>query len=172
MNIQDLLKGYKVNRAKVRIAHLEIEQLQDLLSTQIKYDESTDEVIEGMSLPAVVISDGGGKSGKISSPTESVAFAYLIEWRADPPARLEIRQKITNLLSSIYGMELSIKLVDGAMTALTDRQRFVIEHLYFEGLSWMRVAEAFEQQFEYREEVTLKRYRKEALDKLDEVMRA
>lgn len=171
MDIQRLLKSYKITKAKIKIAHLEIEQLTDLLTKQLQHDESPVEIIEALSLKCGA-SNSGGSSGKISSPVESVALNYLIEWSADPPGRQEIRQRIIDIKSGVYGMELDCQLVESALTALTDREKYIIEQLYFEGLSWVKIMEYFEQEFEFREERTLKDYRHRALSKMDEVLRS
>lgn len=170
MDIQGLLKAYKMNRAKIKIAKLEVDQLQELLKGQLLYDESHVEVIEAMALKSPS-SEGGSKTHKISQPTESIALSYLVEWSQDPPDRAEIKHRIAQIKSVIYGLDLDVQMVESALTALTDREKYIVHQLYFEGLSWARIIEDFEREFEFRDERTLRRYRKEALNRMDKVLR-
>jgi hypothetical protein len=172
MDIQQLLKEYRVSKAKIRMAELEIEQLTDLLRQGTRVNtESTAEVIEAMILGRT--SDPGSTvcSGRVSSPTENVAMTYLIEWAKEPPAAAEIRTRVADIRSAIYGLSLGVRMVDRALEALNEREKWVIENLYLEGLSWRMIQENFAGRFEDRDERTLKRYRREGLNKMDEVMR-
>lgn len=172
MNIQDLLKNYKSNKAKIEMATLEIEQLSSLLQQpeQIQ-DESQEETIEAMSLATGTTCEVICFTNKFNSKTENVAMSYLLEWSKDPPTKQEIRNRMNDIKSAMYPLELEVKIVERVLGVLTERQRYIINLLYFERCSWTRITEMYEDNFERREETTLRRVRKEALDSMDAVMK-
>lgn len=150
MDLQGLLKSHKMNRAKLKLLKLELAQMV----------ESTQELIEALSLRAPSI--GGIRCSSIGSKVENVALMDKTP---------EVNEDIIKISGSIYRLEYLVNLVDSAMEALTEREHYIITLLYFEEQSWQDLTDIYNKKYEFREERTLKRYRKEALNRLDEALK-
>lgn len=173
INIQDLLKNYRENRAKVNFIILENEGWETLLKQDLQpIDTDEKEVIEEQCLSASVITDTPRSiTNKFNSKTENAALNYREYLNRKPLTKPEIRDVIKKNKEKITVLEMDVKLVDTVFLPCLDvKEEFIIRSLYFEGYSWHEITARFAEKFDAREEPTLKDMRKYALQKMGDII--
>jgi hypothetical protein len=127
MSITERLKEHTLNICRCK----------ELLR-QLKRIDS--EIIEGLALPAVVISDMPKSfTGKITNPTANISAAY--------------QHEKTLILREIISLTNNIESIENALKCLTKKQRYVIERKYFDGLTWTELSIEFCETFPLYTEV-------------------
>lgn len=172
MDIETLLKNYRINKAKIRCGELEIEGLEEYIKKGPQYDSTKDEEIEGMSLAVNASDMPRSVTNKFHSIVEDVAMSYCREWAKRPPTPLEVRERIAEIKSRIEPLRQEVKIVDEViLPCLNAKELFVIKKLYIEGYSWKEITEIYADEFDIKEERTLKDIRKFAFQKIKEVIK-
>lgn len=187
MIIEDKLKSYNYNTARLDWLKVEVQNLQDrieLLKKELKrtegIKETDEETIEALTFGNRSL-DGQstGKGSPNRYKLENIALRYKEEQRELEKPResediiSEIRQlrgKINNYYNEIGELKKEIACVKACMKVLTREERFVIERQYFDGLQWRFICVEYMKEFgEPKEERTLKSYRQRAIKKMEAV---
>ena len=99
-------------------------------------------------------------------------MSYCREWAKRPPTPVEIRERIAEIKSRIEPLRQEVKIVDEViLPCLNAKELFVIKKLYIEGYSWKEITEIYADEFDIKEERTLKDIRKFAFQKIKEVIK-
>ncbi len=171
--IEQLLMDYKENKAKLKMADLEIEGLEEMLhSGKLLFSEKDSECIEGISMKARAV-NGMPKNidNRFRSTTEDAALNYHNESVSitDPQS---IRERIVELKNRTYLLRMDVCQVETALELLTREQRFIVEQYYIEGYNWHEIEEQYELNFRFRyTERTLQTWRDKAIKKMESVIR-
>lgn len=171
--IDEILKEYRVNKAKVRCGELEIDGIEEYIrSGRMESREMPTETIEAMSISAKPLSDiPASKTNKFHSIVEDVAIGYWDEWAKKPPTREELQERISNIKSRIYLIRQEVTLVEEVLLpCLGQKERFIIECLYVDGYSWNDIVKMYSGKYEAREYETLKTMRNYAMKKMQDVI--
>lgn len=168
--IVQLLRSYKSNLAKIQLYKIEIEGLEEMLAVgKVSVIEDERDCIEGFCMKANTVTDMPIHKS-IKSSTEKAALSYRDEQNWEPEDSYSIRNKIREVKSRKYRLEMEIKQVDTMLTVLSKEQRFIIEQYYIEGYRWPEIQEQFELNFKQLYTLnTLYAWRDKALEKMDSV---
>jgi len=170
--IVQLLRRYKSNKAKIQLYNIEIEGLEEMLSAE-KYRviEDERECIEGICLKANAITGMPVYHNSLfSSSTEKAAFTYHEEQIWEPEDSYTLKNRIREIKSRMYRLEMEVRQVDAMLTVLNREQRFIIEQYYIEGCRWPEIQKQFELNFKQLYTLnTLYAWRDRALEKMDSV---
>lgn len=170
--IIQLLRRYKSNKAKIQLYNIEIEGLEEMLSLgMVSVVEDERDCIEGICMKANTYSDMPLYKGThFRSSTEKAAFSYRDEQLWESEDSFSIRNRIREIKSRMYRLEMEVRQVDAMLTVLGKMQRFIIEQYYIEGCKWPEIAEQIELNFKQTYALnTLYAWRDKALEKMDSV---
>ena len=85
----------------------------------------------------------GMPSGKGYKPTSPVEYEVL---SGEKQAEI-LKQWIKDEHSRIYPLQIEVEQVTGALNALPEQQRFIIESRYFENMYWREVEDRFNDKY-------------------------
>lgn len=170
--LEILLKKYRENTSDYHIALESFKNLENQLVLHKKPSslENTEEVIQGLAIGAVALSDMPKSiTNKINSPTESVAMNYLYYLQ---PSELEIKAIKATLAEkarTLHQLNHEITLVDNLLISLTDKESFIIKNIYFKGFTATQVMWMFNNEFHHCMLTSIKsifRMKYQALEKM------
>lgn len=169
--IVQLLRRYKSNLAKIQLYNIEIEGLEETLALgKLSAEENENDCIEGLCMKANTITDMPlNKNNLFRSTTENAAGSYRSEmkWESDDTY---CKNKIRELKSRMYRLEIEVRQVDAMLTVLSREKRFIVEQYYIEGHRWPEVMDQFELNFKQNYTLnTLYAWRDKALDLINGV---
>jgi len=84
-----------------------------------------------------------------------------------------LKEWIKDDQSRIYLYQIELEQINGALNALTDQQRFIIECKYFEGMFWRDIEITFNDKFRQQNYITyegLKKMNKESIELMAEIL--
>lgn len=153
--IEDALRDYKRKKSVIDTTRERIKVFQNAL----EHPEDHWGIFLGSSW-AIGIPRGEGYGG-----TSAVEFSVLTE----EEERELLKQWISDEQSRIYPLEVEVRQIEGALSALTKQQRFIIECKYFEEMFWRDIEISFNNTFRQQNYITyegLKKINKEAVEVL------
>lgn len=156
--IEKALRDYKRKKSIIETTLLRIEQFKKA----IEDPDSFRGVFLGTPRePGMPRGTGGGSSVEIEITDKERAVELLQEWIKDDKSR-------------IYPYQIELEQINGAMTALTIQERFIIECKYFENMFWNDIEINFNDKFRQKNYITyegLKKMNKEALGLLSDILK-
>lgn len=171
--IDELLKNYRENKARVMCRKIDKEGYEkQLMYKGTIYIEPDKETIEGLAMPAVMISDmPRANTNKFHSATEAAAEHYQEETINENDFDVfEIKEKIKELEYEIEQLQRDVDIVDAAMVALDTKEQFAIRKRYIEGYYISEIVIMFAEKFKYGSETTIKNMISDSLEKMDRVV--
>ena len=81
-----------------------------------------------------------------------------------------IKEWIAEDKNRIYRCNLQINIIEGALTALTDQERYIVRLKYFERMSWNNIEINFNNQFKQKNDITSEQLRKLSTQILDNLL--
>lgn len=173
--IVQLLHAYKCNKAKIQLYNIQLEGLEELinLSERLHSVESPNDCIEGIALKTNTVSDMPKyNNNQFRSTTEKAALLYQDEMEWTSEDRSALLQKIKDIKSRMYRLDMDVRQVDVMLNVLPKEQRFIIEQYYIEGYRWPEILEQFTLNFNIVYTLnTLYAWRDKALEKMFSVYR-
>jgi hypothetical protein len=150
-NIKNLLNTYRENKAILEEKKKAYESFKKLLQYGNKKPNFTvDECIEGMSLPSPTLSHiPRSVTNKFSSVVENVFLNYQEEMKPNRFNNQKILQSMADITVDIESLIDSITLTDNLVNALTDKNRYIIEHTYIYGYTNKETNIFYNQKFPY-----------------------
>lgn len=157
--VDEALKGYVADRARAAHLALEIAELEGRLSmaeAALAGDEAGPR--------AQVISDMPHGTG-VGNPVEELAIKLASGWL--PADIKQMRGELAALKEEHARVAARVGYVETWLSALTERESWVVLHQYSEGETWRNVIEDYRREYgEYISKETLKRMRGTAFRKV------
>ena len=160
--VKQMLQSYREDKARCQYLDNEIPQLEKmaeaLRSEMIDDAVSITQVISDMPR-GTSVSDPTGKLGALFAAGYTPEHIRQVEKQIKAKKRERARKQVT------------VTLVDSALTGLTDRERFVVERKFIDGMFWRELIEAYKAAFEmHYSKSALKKITDAALDKISRIM--
>lgn len=112
----------------------------------------------------------GMPTGKGYKPTSMVEYQVLSEEK-----QIEIlKQWIRDEQSRIYPLQIEVEQITGALNALTEKERYIIECKYFENMIWRDVEIHYNEKYRQRNYITfegLKNNNRRALELMTRILK-
>jgi hypothetical protein len=166
MNIENILKEYKVKKSYVDTTLARIEQWKYVLNHPELwevdfYDENLYKSIDYSGMP-------GAPRGSAPAPSsvENCAMNKMLN-------ESKLKDWIRNDQSRLFLKKLEVEQIETALNSLTSQERFIIELKYFDNMFWKDIEINFNHRYRPQNYVTfemLKKKNKEALNKLKHVL--
>jgi len=160
IDLEKILKEYKIKKSIVDTTNSRIQAYTDAMSNP--------ELIAswGYSINTRELGMPGAPLRNTSSPIEreicdsELTIEAIQEWISDDRSR-------------IYKYSLQVNIIEGALKALTEQEKYIIELKYFERMSWNNIELSFNSEFKQKNDITSEQARKiniQATDNLLEVL--
>lgn len=162
MNIkttEDMLKTFKEKKATIQITLERIEVYKRALNNPEEHG--------GLFLGSS--RDPGMPTGKGYKPTSEVEYQVLSR---EQQAEL-LKEWIWDEHSRIYPLQIEVEQLTGALNALTEQQRFIIESKYFENMYWRDIEMSYNDQYRKKNYITfegLKNINRKSLELLAKIL--
>jgi len=160
--VKQMLQSYREDRARCAYLENEIPQLEQMAEAL-----RTEMVDDAVSITQVISDMPRGTS--VSDPTGKLGALFAAGYTPDHIRQVEkqIRAKKRELAKK----RITVTLVDSAMEGLTDRERFVAERKFIDGMFWRELIEAYKNRFEMLySKNALRNLSDTALDKMCRIM--
>ena len=160
--VKQMLQSYREDKARCQYLENEIPQLEKMADTLRK--EMVDDAV---SITQVISDMPRGTS--VSDPTGKLGALFAAGYVPDHIRQVEtqIRAKRRELSRK----QITVTLVDSALTGLTDRERFVVERKFIDGMFWRELIEAYRGTFAmHYSKSAMKKITDTALDKMSRIM--
>lgn len=142
--IEDRLKEYKEKSSTIETTLARI----DVYKKAIDNPDSFTDIYSGSTIE---IGMPGGKGGKPISPVERT----LENTEENREEIIEtLREWIKEDSSRIYPLQIEREQVEGALNALTEQQRYIVERKYFENMIWKDIEKNLNDKFRQRNFIT------------------
>lgn len=167
MDIENLLRKHLEKQAQLSFKTLDKEGLEKILQYHNQSsEESTNEVIESLSLSSIAISDmPKSQTNKFNSVTENTMLHYKDE--APEIDIIDIKSKINALKAEIEPLDKDVKRVNTFLSGLSKEEFLVINERYIYNQKWEYVSNAYYESFHQPRHIeTLKNIRNEAFNKM------
>lgn len=142
--IEDKLKEYKENSSTIETTLARVKAYEKALENPTSYTQ----------ISFSTQSDMGsikGKGGVPSSPVEK----EVINKENDEMLIVEnLKEWIKEDLSRIYPLQIEKEQIDGALNALTEQQRYIVERKYFENMMWKDIERSLNDEFRQQNFIT------------------
>lgn len=142
--IEDRLKLYKKRSSTVETTLARVHTYKEALENPKSY------TLIGFSSQ----SDMGSIKGKGGMPSSPVEQSVVRQEENQEQVIEHLKEWIADDLSRIYPLEKEIEQIDGALNALTQQQRYIIELKYFEKMTWEEIAREFSDKYRQQNYIT------------------
>lgn len=137
--VKQMLQNYREDKARCQYLENEIPQLErlveELRSTMIEDSVSITQVISDMP-----------RGTSISDPTGRLGMLFASGYVPDHICKVEDEIKIKK--REMGNKLITVTLVDSAMTGLSDREKFVIQKKYIDGVFWRELIDSYKDRFD------------------------
>lgn len=160
--VKQMLQNYREDKARCQYLENEIPQLEKMA------DALRSEMIDDAVSITQVISDMP-RGTSVSDPTGKLGALFAAGYTPEHIRQVEtqIRAKKRELANKL----ITVTLVDSAMGGLTDRERFIIQGKFIDGMFWRELIEAYKGTFAMLYSKTaLRNLSDTALDKMCRIM--
>lgn len=150
-DLEIMLRNHLKNEAKLTEIKLKQEEYEERLQyAGTVYQESKDEAIEGMQLPAQVISDiPKSNTNKISDTTYNTVVGYNKETNyINKEDRVYLESKIEQCKKERGNLDKAIVRVNNMLQQLSNEEEFIIKSYYMKKSKWDYVANAYFEEFQ------------------------
>jgi hypothetical protein len=150
-NLKKLLGNYRQNKAILEEKRKIYQSLKEILEEENKKPlDTVEESIEGLSLASPVCSHiPRSVTNKFSSVVENVFLHYENDTVPDRYNQKRILEKMAALQKDMISLIDAITLTENLLNALTDKSRFIIEKIYFEGYTNNETSLLYNEKFRY-----------------------
>jgi hypothetical protein len=150
-NLKKLLGNYRQNKAIFEEKRKIYQSLKEILEEENKKPLDTVEgSIEGLSLASPVCSHiPRSVTNKFSSVVENVFLHYENDTAPNHYNIRKIMGKMAELQKDMLSLIDAITLTENLLNALTDKSRFIIEKIYFEGYTTNETSLLYNEKFRY-----------------------
>lgn len=174
MNIEETLKSYLEKKSRIMVLEIRIKKAnEELFFANQPFKENERDAIEGMQMSATTIKpDKSSPTNRVTSATENTAAHYREEkFYKNEFEIMTIKKDIKKWESEKIQLEKDIVEIDAALDSLTKEEQFIIQMFYFEKMIWRKIESTYELSFKFfKDEDTLKRIRKDALEKIKRIV--
>ena len=160
--VKQMLQSYREDKARCQYLENEIPQLEKMA------DALRSEMIDDAVSITQVISDMP-RGTSVSDPTGKLGALFAAGYTPEHIRQVEmqIRAKKRELANKL----ITVTLVDSAMGGLTDRERFIIQGKFIDGMFWRELIEAYKGTFAMLYSKTaLRKISDAAIDKMSRIM--
>lgn len=150
-DLETMLRNHLKNEAKLTEIKLKQEEYEERLQyAGTVYQDSKDDVIEGMQLPAQVISDiPKSNTNKISDTTYNTAVGYSKEINhINKEDRAYLESKIEQCKKERDILNKAIVRVNNMLQQLSNEEEFIIKSYYMKKSKWDYVANEYFEEFQ------------------------
>ena len=166
-----MIKKHKQNKSRLECAKIRLEGLKDNINKGYGIKETDRETIEGMTYSKNV--DGMPGSPSNDSKVERIVTTYREEQdRLRKPKSGDMFDEKRMLEEKIKRLQYEVDLVEAMLRALTTDERYIVEMKLIEEMSWQSLVKSYmEENKMYKDERTLRRIKKQAIDKMENVLK-
>ena len=160
--VKQMLQSYREDKARCQYLENEIPQLEKMA------DALRSEMIDDAVSITQAISDMP-RGTSVSDPTGKLGALFAAGYTPEHIRQVEmqIRAKKRELANKL----ITVTLVDSAMGGLTDRERFIIQGKFIDGMFWRELIEAYKGTFAMLYSKTaLRKISDAAIDKMSRIM--
>lgn len=157
--IEDALRDYKRKKSVIETTRERIKVFKRAL-------EHPEENWEVYLWPSIDITMPRKQGGYKESTVEHAALEGEKKYR-------RLKEWIKDDKSRIYPLEIEVKQLEGALNALTEQQRYIIECKYFEDMFWKEIEISYNNTFSQQNYISqegLRKVNREALELLSEIL--
>lgn len=169
-DVETMLKEHRDNVSKLKELGLKRDEYQERLNyAGTVYEDSKEEVIEGMQLSGQVISDiPRSNTNKISNTTYNTVVNYNKEiFHVNKEDRKSLENKIEKCDKEIERLRKVIARVENIIEPLSKEEKFVIEAFYMYKAKWDYISDEYYEKFRKPKSIKqLQTYRDTALERM------
>lgn len=160
LQLEKILKEYKTKKSIINTTNARIQAYTDAINNP--------ELISSWSYSINNRELGmpGAPLRNTSSPIEACICAESLTIET-------IKNWINEDKSRIYKSNLQINIIEGALKALTEEERYIVELKYFEKMKWSNIEISFNNQFKQKNDITSEQTKKinvQAINNLLEIL--
>lgn len=146
MRIEERLKTYKQDKARMKVLEIKLSELQKYLNNPV---DLRSEMIEGLGLSAAPLDEKPGRvsARPIGRPVERITIEVEQEDMRIDALKSEIASRIVTIQEELDRLRIGIEPIEAALEGLSDRERFVVEQFFIEKLTWYVIRSRFEQRY-------------------------
>lgn len=154
---KDMLRAYRACLGRCKHLEVEIERLQ----------READGIRRGLAAEVATNSgalpDGMPRGTTVGNPTERLGLMLASGYKSDD--LIEIEAQIETLRAELGQKSITVHFVEAWLQGLTIKQRWMVEHQFFDGMSYAQMNPLYRNEFcEPCSRYTLRRLSKEALN--------
>lgn len=138
-SVDEALKSYTEDKA--RAMHLEIE----IGEMERRYNAAVSSLTEDEASPKAQVITGMPHGTAVGHPTEDIAIRLASGWM--PPEFKDMREQIDKLKDEYRPLEMRVRYVEAWLGALSNRERWIMEHQFMKGEFWRDVINDYNTQF-------------------------
>lgn len=169
-DVERMLREHRDNESKLTELELKREEYQERLEyAGTVYEDSKEDVIEGMQLSGQAISDiPRSNTNKISNTTYDTAVNYNREIKhINKEDRIYLENKIQQCNKEIDRLNKIIVRVKNMMNPLSREEKFVIETFYMDKAKWDYISDEYYEEFRKPKSIKqLQTYRDTAVERM------
>lgn len=159
---KEMLRNYRASLGRCKHIEVEIERLRRE-AERIGRDVAADVATNSGAQP-----DGMPRGTAVGNPTERMGLMLASGYK--PDAIVEIEAEIAELEAELGQKRITVRFVEAWMQGLTLKQRWMVEHQFFDGMSYAQMNPLYRKEFgEPCSKYTLRRLSKEALSSVFEM---
>ncbi len=161
--IEDRLKEYKENSSTIETTLARIKTYEKALEDPSSYTHI------GFSTQ----SDMGSIKGKGGIPSSPVESAVLKKENDEMLIVENLKEWIKEDKSRVYPLQIEKEQIDGALNALTEQQRYIIECKYFENMMWRDIETNLNDKFRQQNFITdsgIKKINTKSLEMIEKIL--
>ncbi len=158
--LEKILREYKTKKSIVDTTNSRIQAYQDAINNP--------ELISSWSY-----SLNTRELGMPGSPTRNTSSAVESEVCAQILTIDLIKEWIAEDKSRIYRYNLQINIIEGALKALTEQERYIVKLKYFEKMSWNNIELNFNKEYKQKNDITsvqVRRINEQAIENILEII--
>ena len=173
-DVEAMLREHRDNESKLTELELKCEEYQERLDySGTVYEDSKEDVIEGMQLSAQAISDiPRSNTNKISNTVYNAVVGYNKEINyINKEDRVYLESKIEQCNKEIDRLNKIIVRVKNMMNPLSKEEKFVIETFYMDKAKWDYISDEYYEEFRKPKSIKqLQTYRDTALRRMLKIL--
>lgn len=161
--IEDRLKEYKENCSTIETTLSRVRAYEKALENPTSYTQ----------ISFSTQSDIGSIKGKGGVPSSPVEQEVIRKENDEINNARTLKEWIKDDLSRIYPLQVEKEQIDGALNALTEQQRYIIECKYFENMMWRDIENSLNDKFRQQNFITdsgIKKINTKSLEMMEKIL--
>lgn len=157
MQLEKILREYKIKKSIVDTTNARIQAYEDAIKNP--------ELIKtwSYSINTRELGMPGSPTRNTSSPVEQEVCATMLTIDI-------VREWIVDDKSRIYKLALQVNIIESALKALTEQEKYIILLKYFEKMNWNNIEVNFNNQFKQKNDISSEQIRKLSTQVLDSLL--